>query len=342
MMAGDELRALANNDELPLTEIIERSEQLVFDITRETIERTEVTLSDALGSVYDDIGRKLEGQVSYMPTGFKALDEAIGGLERGTLTIVGGRPGMGKSSLCTAFGVNAARLGVRAYYISTEMPQQRIAYRIAAMETGISLTALKHAQLTPDELTRIVEAMGRMDAMPLRLDYVPAANPSQVRARVARLMRETGLDLLIIDGLWQMTAPGKYDKDRILQLGYISRVLVDMAKEFNIPVVLAHQLNRRPEERADHRPVMSDLEYSGQLEQNADVILMLYRDEVYNPTTDAANQADVIISKNRDGRTGVVSLYFEKQTAKFRDATIRAINLSQRKSEPSESREVYQ
>lgn len=343
LMASDTVRELATDQELPLTAIIERTEQVIFDITRDTVERTEISIGDALNEVYDDIGAKLEGHKTFFPTGFKALDEAIGGLERGTLNIVAGRPGMGKSSLCTAIGLNAARLGVRAYYISTEMPQQRLAYRVAAMETGINLSSLKHAELSPNDLSLMIEATARLARIPLTLDYVPAASPSQIRARTARIIRESGLDVLIIDGLWQMTAPGKYDRDRILQLGYISRTLVDMAKEFNIPLVLVHQLNRKPEERADHRPLMSDLEYSGQLEQNADVILMLYRDEVYNPATEMPGAADVIITKNRDGRTGVVTLFFEKNTARFSDAIRTTIDLRTPPIEiSSRDREVYQ
>src|SRR5690606_13222128 len=235
-------------------------------------------------------------------TGFKTIDDVMGGMERGCLHIIGGRPGMGKSSFCLGVALNAARLGVRTLYISTEMTNKRLAMRAISIDTGLNLQSLKRGELNDSSINRFIEATARMQKLPLLMDYIPSASVTQIRAKAARAQRERGLDLLIIDGLWQMTAPEVKQTDPNLINGWIGNRLVDLAKnEFNVPILLAHQLNRNCEQRQDHRPIMSDLDFGGQLERHADVIMLLYRDEVYDEATPLPGQADVIFVKNRDG-----------------------------------------
>lgn len=326
---ADKIRALAFSEDKPVEQVMVEAENLLHDITGQGFQHTDKSLGDAMLDIQDEVKLRSEDQRSYyMPTGFTALDMNMGGLERGNLHIVGGRPGMGKSSLCAGVAMNAARLGVRVYYLSTEMTVQRLGMRIAAMETGINLQALKRGSMTADEQQRLFEAVTRLQKTSLTLDYVPQATITQVRAKVARANREKGIDLLVIDGLWQMTAPEHNSDERNLVNGWIAAQLLTLAKsDYNIPILIAHQLNRNCEHRADKRPVMSDLEYGGQLEQHADVIMLLYRDEVYNEATEFPNQADIILTKNRDAPPGTVSLYFDKRTTRFVNSTSRTIDI---------------
>lgn len=338
-------KTLARDESLPIERVMSEIEGAVFAVTQQAVERTEQSIADAISEASDEIEQRMKGvDEFYMPTGFKNIDRVMGGLERGCLHIVGGRPGMGKSSFCLGVAINAARMGVRVFYVSTEMTTKRLAMRALSMDTGVNLMLLKQGQMNDREVTRFVEAMGRLQALPLYMDYIPAASVTQVRAKTARMQREHGIDLLIIDGLWQMTAPEipkQHDRDQIN--GWIGNRLVDLAKsEFNLPILLAHQLNRNCEHRQDHRPIMSDLDYGGQLERHADVIMMLYRDEMYNEATEFPNQADVIFAKNRDGSNGVVSLYFDKKITRFLDSTVRNIDLNSYATVPMQDEDLYQ
>jgi replicative DNA helicase len=337
-------KALARDESVGIERVMSEIEGSIFAVTQQAVERSEQTMAQAISEASDEIEKRMNGvDEFYMPTGFKAVDRTMGGLERGCLHIIGGRPGMGKSSFCLGVAVNAARMGVRVFYVSTEMPTKRLAMRALSMDTGINLMALKQGAMNDREVNRFVEAMGRLQGLPLQLDYIPAASVTQVRAKVARMQREKGIDLLIIDGLWQMTAPEIRINDRDQINGWIGNRLVDCAKqEFNIPILLAHQLNRNCEHRPDHRPIMSDLDYGGQLERHADVIMLLYRDEVYDEATEFPNRADVIFAKNRDGGNGVVSLYFDKKITRFLDSTAQNIDLSSYARPSARDEEVMQ
>jgi len=328
LRVAEQIRGMVLSGEMSLKEVTTEAETLLFKVTHRLIEEKPNTLTQALSDLYDDLEeRSKAGNTFHIPTGFKAIDTALGGLARGELHMLGGRPGMGKSSLCANIAMNASRLGCRVLYISTEMEAKRLAMRIAAMETGVDLGKLRRGEMGATEWERFIEALIRSEKHLLHLEHVSGATPTDIKARVARMYHRQGIDLLIIDGLWQMTASA-YPKDRPLQLGYISQRIIEIAKEFNIAVILAHQLNRNPEQRQDHRPIMSDLEYSGSLEQNADVIMFLYRDEVYNPATEAPGQTEIIVAKNRDGVSGTVNLYFEKSTTRFYDMQSRTIDLT--------------
>lgn len=327
LIATDKIREMVISGELSLKEVTTEAETLLFKVTHRLIEEKPNTLTQALSDVYDEIEARSKPDSTFqIPTGFKAIDGALGGLARGELHMLGGRPAMGKSSFCANVAMNASRLGCRVLYVSTEMEAKRLAMRIAAMETGIDLGKMRRGELSTNDWERFIEALVRSEKHALHLEHVPAATPTDIKARVARMYHRHGIDLLIIDGLWQMSSSA-YPKDRPLQLGHISQRIIEIGKEFNIAILLAHQLNRNPEQRQGHRPIMSDLEYSGSLEQNADVIMFLYRDEVYNEATETPGQADIIIAKNRDGVSGTVSLYFEKTTTRFYDLQSRAINL---------------
>jgi replicative DNA helicase len=195
------------------------------------------------------------------------------------------------------------------------------------METGINTQKLRLGQLTQQEYGRFVEAAGRVSRLNVFIDDTPALSPLQMRTKCRRLKHEFGVDMVIVDYLQLMNAGGQYQNNRVQEISYISRSLKELARELNTPIFSAAQLSRAVEQRQDKRPVLSDLRESGSIEQDADVVMFLYRDVVYNEATEFPNQADVIIAKHRNGPTDTISLYFDKSLTKFMDGTVRRIDL---------------
>lgn len=224
--------------------------------------------------------------------------------------------------------MNVARFGGRVAIFTMEMGVEQMVQRMMAMETGINVQKLRLARLTPQEAARFTEAVGRISGHHIFIDDSPAISPMEMRTKCRRLKHEYGLDLVIVDYMQLMNAGGSYENNRVQEISLISRSLKEMARELNVPVISAAQLSRAVEQRQDKRPVLSDLRESGSIEQDADIVMFLYRDEVYNEATEFPNQADVIISKHRNGPTGVVSLYFEKSLTKFMDASVHRVDLS--------------
>jgi replicative DNA helicase len=262
-----------------------------------------------------------------VPSGFKDLDTLLGGLQRSDLIIFAGRPGMGKTSFLLSAAANAARIGARVAIFTMEMGADQIVQRLISMETGINTQKLRLGQLTQQEYGRFVEAAGRVSRLNVFIDDTPALSPLQMRTKCRRLKHEFGVDMVIVDYLQLMNAGGQYQNNRVQEISYISRSLKELARELNTPIFSAAQLSRAVEQRQDKRPVLSDLRESGSIEQDADVVMFLYRDVVYNDATEFPNQADVIIAKHRNGPTDTISLYFDKSLTKFMDGTVRRIDL---------------
>jgi replicative DNA helicase len=174
-----------------------------------------------------------------------------------------------------------------------------------------------------------VEAAGRVSRFPIYIDDTPALNPIQIRTKCRRLQHEHGIDLVIVDYMQLMNAGGQYQNNRVQEISYISRAMKELARELKVPVFSAAQLSRAVEQRQDKRPVLSDLRESGSIEQDADIVMFLYRDSVYNEATEFPNQAEIIVSKHRNGPTGTISLYFDKSVTKFIDGAVRNVNLGE-------------
>ncbi len=332
MEASDEIRQLALDEEKTVDTVIEEAESKIFAVSDSQLKREFVPLWDALSEYYDRMEILLQerGQTLGIPTGFRALDELLGGFQKSDLLIFAGRPGMGKTSFLLTIALNIARLGGRVALFTMEMGVEQMVQRLIAMETGINMQKLRLANLTPQENTRFTEAVGRLANLQLYIDDTPALSPIEVRTKARRLAHEHGLDLLIIDYLQLMNGGGKgMESNRVQEISYISRSLKELARELNIPLLSAAQLSRAVEQRQDKRPLLSDLRESGSIEQDADAVMFLYRDEVYNPdTTEFPNQGEVILAKHRNGPTGKVSLYFEKSVMKFLDVNMHRVDLS--------------
>lgn len=336
LRVAEEIRAVALDEELAIERVMEEAEARLQAVTTDASQRTEQHIKDVMSAVFDEFERRKDKQNQfYLPTGFKAIDQFSSGLERGCIHIVGGKPGMGKSSLCLGMAIGAGRFGVRVAFISNEMETKRLGMRVAAMEAGINLQALKRGEVTPEEESRFVECIGRLGHLPIHLDYIPQTTVAQVHAKILRLQREHGLDVVIVDGLWRMQAPEfTGDTNRNSINGYLTDNLVRIAKETNVAMVVTHQLTKEIDKRSDKRPTKGDLEYGGQIDQNADVIMLIYRDEIYDPQTAAPGQADIIFDKNRDAPTGTVTMYFDKRSTRFMDATGMQIDLSSKTKAP--------
>lgn len=251
-------------------------------------------------------------------TGFKDLDNLTSGLQDADLVVIAGRPSMGKTSLAMNLAENAAvgsKLPVAVF--SMEMPGQQLAMRMLSSLGRINAHRVRTGQLTQDDWPRLTSAMGLLDEAPIFVDDTPALTPSELRSRVRRLTREHGkLGLVIVDYL-QLMQTGESSENRAVEVANITRALKVIAKEARVPVAVLSQLNRGLEQRPNKRPIMSDLRESGAIEQDADLILFIYRDEVYNEDSPEKGTAEIIVAKQRNGPTGTVRLTFLGEYTRF-------------------------
>jgi replicative DNA helicase len=327
---ADEIRRLANDEGMTIENVISDAEAKLFSVTESQTKREFVPMWQALSDYYDRMERMLSHQGGSLgvPSGFRDLDQLLGGFQRSDLVVFAGRPGMGKTSFLLTSAMNAARIGARVAIFTMEMGVEQIVQRMVAMETGINVQKLRLAQLDGQEQMRFTEAIGRISDFPIFIDDTPAITPMDMRTKCRRLVHEHGLDLIMVDYMQLMSAGRRYENNRVQEISFISRTLKELARELGVPVISAAQLSRAVEQRQDKRPVLSDLRESGSIEQDSDVVMFLYRDEVYNEATEFPNQADIIVSKHRNGPVGTISLYFEKQLTKFLDANVQHVDLS--------------
>jgi replicative DNA helicase len=330
MEAADQIKRLATDETLETDTVTAQAEKALFSVTERNLRRDVVTLREVLGEFYERVEARMNNpdiQIG-LPTGFRDLDLLMGGLQRSDLLIFAGRPGMGKTSFLLSVALNAAKFGSKVAIFSMEMGAEQIVQRLVSMETGIDMQFLRLGALSPAQWELFVQATGRMSEMHIFIDDTPAMNPISMRAKCRRLLHEHRIDLVIVDYIQLMNAGTSFQNNRVQELSYISRMMKEMARELNVPVLTAAQLSRAVEQRHDKRPLMSDLRESGSLEQDADIVMFLYRDAVYNEASETPNQADIIIAKHRNGPTGTVSLYFENRLTKFTDARVDNFNLS--------------
>ena len=260
--------------------------------------------------------------ITGVASGFKDLDALTSGLQEADLVVVAGRPSMGKTSLAMNIAENAAvgaKLPVAVF--SMEMPGQQLAMRMLASLGRINAHRLRTGQLHQEDWPRLTSAMGLLDQAPIFVDDTPALTPLELRSRIRRLVREHGhLGMVIVDYM-QLMQTGDNSENRAVEVANITRALKVIAKESRVPVVVLSQLNRGLEQRPNKRPIMSDLRESGAIEQDADLILFIYRDEVYNEDSPEKGTAEIIIAKQRNGPTGTIRLTFLGEYTRFESYT---------------------
>jgi replicative DNA helicase len=258
-----------------------------------------------------------EGHITGLPTGYDDLDRMTAGFQKGDLVIIAGRPSMGKTSLAMNVAEHAAiSTGVPVAIFSMEMSAEQLSFRMISSLGRVNQAHLRTGNFSDEDWHRINAAVSLMSDAKIFIDDTPALNPTEVRARSRRLRREHGLGLIVLDYLQLMQVPGTAE-NRATEISQISRSLKALAKELSVPIIALSQLNRSVEQRNDKRPVMSDLRESGAIEQDADLIAFIYRDEVYNKETMRKGIADIIIAKQRNGPIGEVPLTFLGEYTKF-------------------------
>jgi replicative DNA helicase len=320
--AGNEISGAAFMTEgRSAAEIVDEAERLVFNIA-ESGARGKVgfralkqILPDAVDRI--DILHQSEGDITGISTGYTEFDKLTAGLQPGDLVVIAGRPSMGKTALALNIAENAA-IGAKiptAIY-SMEMPAQQLAFRMISSLGRVDQTHLRTGKFPDEDWSRINTAVQLMSDAPLFIDDSAALSPTEIRARARRLQRESGLGLIVVDYLQLMAVPGSTE-NRATEISEISRSLKALAKELSVPVIALSQLNRSVEQRTDKRPVMSDLRESGAIEQDADMIVFIYRDEVYNQDTPRKGIADIVIAKQRNGPIGDFPLTFVGRYTKF-------------------------
>jgi replicative DNA helicase len=321
-----EIIKLARTPSGEVSDVLEVSEQIVYAINRQVKDKRGglMRIGVPLNDLYHNLSRMAKGEIDQgvVPTGFGDMDnQLLGGLHKSDLVIVAGRPSMGK----TSFAMNIAQyvsvveqLPVAVF--SLEMGIDQLALRMLASEAWINQSYVRSAaslsMLKKEDWSKLLDASGKLNDSPLYIDDTPGISPMEIRAKIRRLVSQVDVRMLVVDYLQLMTLKTRTDS-REQEISEISRTLKAIAKEFNIPVIAISQLNRRVEERGDKRPMMSDLRESGAIEQDADVICFIYRDEVYNPDSQEKGIAEIIIAKHRNGPTGTIKLAWLPEYTKF-------------------------
>ena len=303
--------------------LVDDAERMVFDIAEQNSRsgKSYVAVKDVLSPVFNRLKEleKSDSQFTGLETGFTEFDVMTSGLQKGDLIIVAGRPSMGKTTLAVNMAENAAiALGQSVVMFSMEMAADQLVMRMISSLGRINQTRLRSGKLQPEDWNNVSSAMSLLKNSKIFIDDTPALSPTEIRARARRIKREHGLGLVLVDYLQLMQVKGG-SENRATEISEISRSLKALARELEVPVIALSQLNRSIEQRTDKKPVLSDLRESGAIEQDADVITFIYRDDFYNkdPSNPRKGQADIIIGKQRNGPTGKVVLKFLGEYTKF-------------------------
>jgi replicative DNA helicase len=301
--------------------ILDEAESSIFAVADDRLKAGFVQMRDLVKDSFPKIEQLFEQKrlITGVPTGFVDLDEMTRGLQGGDLVIVAARPSMGKTSLVLNIAQHVAmQPDLVVGFFSLEMSKESLFLRLLTSEAQVDSHRLMSGAIGGKDYGRISHALETLSAMKLHIDDTANIGVLEMRAKARRLLGEHGLNLLIVDYIQLMTARGRFE-NRTLELASISRSLKGLAKELSIPIVVLSQLSRAPESRADHRPQLSDLRESGALEQDADVVILIYRDDVYNrdPNSPDAGTAELIVAKQRNGPTGMVKLAFLREQTRF-------------------------
>jgi replicative DNA helicase len=321
--AAGQIAALAY-EEPDANVAMDKSEQLIFGITQRHARSNFSALKDLLSNYMEklDLLHQRRGTIVGVPTGFSDLDRLTGGLQRSDLVILAARPAVGKTSLCLSMAHSSAiRFNQSIAIFSLEMSKEQLIQRLLSMEAGIDQQRLRSGWIEDDEWVRIVDAMGNLSNAKIWIDDTAGISTMEMRSKARRLQAEQGIDMVIVDylQLMQSSVGGKRNDNRVQEVSEISRNLKGLARELNVPVLALAQLSRTVESRQSKVPQLSDLRESGSIEQDADVVMFIYREDVYNPDTERKNIADILIAKHRNGPVGQVSLYFQASQTRFRD-----------------------
>lgn len=321
-IAGEIAKA-AYDEETPITESVDAAERRIFALAQSSTVKEFTPARDHIDSLLKRIDHlsRHKGQTMGVPSGFAMLDKILGGFQKSDLIILAARPGMGKSALALNIARNAMlRHNQRIGIVSLEMSTDQYLQRLLSLETTIDSHRLRLGDIKDGDWFFLQEGAERIRNYPLYIDDTSAQNMADLRSKCRRLHSKHGIDMLIVDYLHLIKGPKA--ENRHLQLGIVTKELKALAREIDIPLLVLSQLSRALENRSDKRPMLSDLRESGSIEEDADAVLFIHRDDYYNSESDRAGIADIIIAKHRHGETGTVSLFFRKEQTQFRDMEI--------------------
>ncbi len=320
--AGGQIISSAYDGAVEVEEVLDQSERLIFQIAQDQLRAGFVPMRTIADQSLKTIERLAERRelVTGLPTGFPSLNEYTSGLQPSDLVVVAGRPGMGKTSFALNIAQHAGlREGKKVGIFSLEMSREQLFIRLLTGMARIDAHRLRTGRLTKDEWARLTAAFGELAGIDVFIDDTAGTSVLEMRAKSRRLKLELGLDLIIVDYLQLMRGRGRVE-NRTQEISEISRSLKELAKDLNLPVIAISQLSRAPEQRGgDRRPQLSDLRESGAIEQDADVVMFVYREELYKQTEENRGRAQLIIAKQRNGPVGTIDLAFIREYTKFEE-----------------------
>jgi replicative DNA helicase len=306
---------------------VDLAESWVYQVAQGRISEDYQSLREVLTGTLEAIERLHEDhrEITGIPTGFAELDRLTSGLQPSNLVIVAARPGVGKSSLGLDVARHASvRAGVPTVVFSLEMSRTELVQRLMCAECTVDMQRLRTGRMEEADWTRLTRSLGRLADAPLYIDDSPGTTMMEIRAKCRRLKQRHGLGLVVVDYL-QLMQPSRRFENRQQEVSEISRSMKLLAKELNVPVIAISQLSRQTESRSDRRPMLSDLRESGALEQDSDVVLFIYRDELYDPESPRKGEADLILAKHRNGPTDTVTVTFQGQYSRFAPMAARSL-----------------
>ncbi|MGQ9511294.1 MAG: replicative DNA helicase [Thermaceae bacterium] len=318
--AGEAMR-LAYEEAGSLDEILDQAGKKILDVALTEVQTEGRPIRELVHETFEHLEAIFQhkGDQNGVRTGFKDLDELIGTLSPGSLNIIAARPAMGKTAFALTIALHAAKEGVPVAIYSLEMPAGQLVLRMLCSEARIDMNRVRQGALTDRDFSRLVDVAGWLSEMPIFIDDSPDLTLMELRARARRLLARENLGLIVIDYLQLISSPTGGGENRQQEIAAISRGLKGLAREMKIPILALSQLSRAVEARPNKRPMLSDLRESGSLEQDADLVMFIYRDEYYNPLSEKAGIAEIIVGKQRNGPTGVVELQFHAQHVRFND-----------------------
>lgn len=318
--ASGEIAEFGYDDDTTVQELLEKAEAELFSVSDQSLKQDLVSIESILTESFDRMEElhRNKGALRGVRTGYRDLDNMTAGLQRSDLIVLAARPAMGKTTLVTNLAYNVATIAKQpVLFFSLEMSKEQLVDRMLVDASGVDAWNIRTGNLTDDDFAKLSDAMGELAEAPIYIDDTPGLSVLEMRTKARRAQHEQPLGLVIVDYLQLMQATGRSDGNRVQEVSEISRGLKLIARELNVPVIALSQLSRSVESRSPQIPQLADLRESGSIEQDADIVMFIYREAYYNPETERENITDLIIAKHRNGPVGKVELYFHPERLRF-------------------------
>jgi replicative DNA helicase len=322
LSAANRITSLGYDEDGDMSSVLDQAEQSLFAVSQKYLKQNFIPIREILSDTFERIDElhKNKGVLRGVPTGFRDLDGVLSGFQDSDLIIIAARPSMGKTAIVTNIAAHAAIKEKRAVgFFALEMSRDQLADRLISLESGVDSWKIRTGQLSDEDFPKIGYAMGTLSEASLYIDDSPSLNIMEIRSKCRRLQMEHGLDLVVVDYLQLMEGRSRGgENNRVQEISEISRSLKTLARELNVPVVALSQLSRAVEARPDKRPMLSDLRESGSIEQDADVVIFIYRDDYYHKDSERKGITELLVRKHRNGPIGDVELMFIPEQTRFR------------------------